>query len=144
MLHEDPRAFLSTKNSADLMLNRRGSERFAVAEDQAWLGWWEGRIFRKTPATLLDISQGGAKLTVEFSPPRRSTVWVCLEGPRQTAWVEGVMLDAVKLPDGHAEIRMAFREVCPYSFFEVAVFGDPAASETRSLVGGVAESGRSY
>lgn len=109
--------------------NRRQFERYASAEDQAWIGWWEGRIYRKSPATLLDISQGGAKLVAESSPPRRATIWICLDGPMRTEWVEAEALEVTRLRDGSARVRVAFREICPYTFFEVAVHG---FSETPS------------
>lgn len=103
--------------------NRRQHERYPTAEDQAWLGWWEGRTYRRSPATLIDISQGGAKIIAEIAPPRRSTVWICLDGPRRTEWVEAEVIEVIRLRDNTAEVRMAFREICPYTFFEVAVYG---------------------
>jgi hypothetical protein len=103
--------------------NRRQSERYAPADDQAWLGWWEGEIYRKSPATLVDISQGGVKVIALLAPPRRSTTWICLEGLHRTEWVEAEVLEVLRRPDGAAQVRMVFREICPYTFFEVAVYG---------------------
>jgi hypothetical protein len=105
--------------------NRRETERFGPADDQAWLGWWEGRIYRKSPATLINISQGGVKLIAVTAPPRRSTTWICLEGMHQTEWVEGQVLEVSRRPDGFADVRLGFCELCPYAFFEVAVYGFP-------------------
>jgi hypothetical protein len=102
--------------------------RYAAAEDQAWLGWWEGRIYRKSPATLVDISHGGAKVIAEIPPPRRSSIYICLDGEHRTEWVEAEVLEVIRLPDKTAQVRMAFRELCPYSFFEVAVFGRSRAA----------------
>ncbi len=104
-------------------VNRRQHERYAAAEDQAWLGWWEGRIYRRSPSTLINISHGGAKLIAELPPPRRSSVWVCLDGPRRTEWIEAEVIQVIRRPDQSAEVRIAFRELCPYTFFEVAVYG---------------------
>jgi hypothetical protein len=106
-------------------IDRRGSERFAPAQDQAWIGWWEGRVYRKSRATLLDISQGGARAVAEASPPRRATVWICLDGPNRTEWVEAEVLEVRRMPDGSALVRMAFRELCPYTFFEATLNGLP-------------------
>lgn len=105
--------------------NRRQWERSTVTEDQAWIGWWEERLYRKSPAALLDISQGGVRLASEFAPPCRSTAWVCLSGQRKTEWVEGTVLEVRRHPTGTFEVRLAFREICPYAFFEVAVYGFP-------------------
>jgi hypothetical protein len=102
---------------------QRQHVRYAAAEDQAWLGWWEGRTYRKSPATLMDISHGGSKAIAEIPPPRRSTIWICLDGPRRTEWIEAEVLEVVRRRDNTAEVRMKFREICPYSFFEAAVFG---------------------
>lgn len=122
MLQERPTRAAAPR-AAMTPADRRLHERHTTAEDQAWLGWWEGRVYRKSPSTLLDISHGGAKLIAEFAPPRRSTVWICLDGPRRTEWVEAEALQVNRLQDQTAEVRVSFREVCPYSFFEVAVYG---------------------
>src|SRR5579871_6023635 len=122
MSHES-RGRAEPEGGASTATNRRQFERYTTAEDQAWLGWWEGRIYRKSPATLLNISQGGVKVIAEVPPPRRSTVWICLDGPRRTEWVEAEVLQVTRLVDGTAQVRMAFREICPYTFFEVAVYG---------------------
>jgi hypothetical protein len=110
--------------------DRRQTERFAATEDQAWIGWWEGRLFRKSPATLIDISQGGAKLVADVAPPRRATVWVCLDGPHRSEWIEGITVEVTKFDNSSASIRLAFREVCPYSFFEVAIYRQPSTVES--------------
>ncbi len=115
--------------ACDTMANRRKWERYAVAEDQAWLGWWEGRVYRKSPAVMLDISEGGARVVAQTAPPRRATVWVCIAGAHKTEWIEASVLGVTKGSDGSSELRMAFREVCPYAFFEVAVYGYPAQLE---------------
>ena len=110
-------------------------ERYAASEDQAWLGWWEGRVYRKSPATLLNISHGGAKLIAEVTPPRRSTVWICLDGPRRTEWIEAGVLSVARLQDQSAVVRVLFREICPYTFFEVAVYGHNETTAETSLPG---------
>ncbi len=110
--------------------NRRSSERHAAAEDQAWIGWWEGRLFRKSPATLVDISQGGSKLVAEYPPPRRSAIWICVAGRHTTEWIEGEALEVSRQPDNTAVVRVKFREVCPYAFFEVVVYGSSSGSDS--------------
>lgn len=113
----------SGRSSMQLMENRRQSHRHAAATDQAWVGWWEGRLYRKSLAMLVDISEGGIKLISETPPPRRSPIWICVAGNHQTEWVEGVTLAVTPNIDGSAEVRVAFREACPPAFFEVVAHG---------------------
>jgi hypothetical protein len=124
--------------------DRRKSERFAASEDQAWVGWWEGRLFRKSPATLHDVSQGGAKLVADVAPPRRATTWVCLDGPHRSEWVEATTVEVMKLDDGTVSIRLAFREICPYTFFEVAIYGHPSTEESGQFAAVVDPAGRNW
>ena len=109
--------------------NRRESERFGPADDQAWIGWWEGRIYRKSPATLINISQGGVKLISVSAPPRRSTTWICLEGMHQTEWVEGQVLELTLVPDADIVrvscIRAVLPAVCSTLTWSVSVAGKP-------------------
>ena len=109
--------------------NRRNNGRFVPMEDRAWLGWWDGPTFRAVEAVLLNISKGGVLVQAETPPPRRSVVWICLEGPRRTEWVEGKTLEVGKerIASSTSEIRIMFDDICPYAFFEVAVFGWQAA-----------------
>lgn len=111
------------RSSMQLMDNRRQSARHAAATDQAWIGWWEGRLYRKSLAVLVDISAGGIKLIAETPPPRRSPIWICVAGNHQTEWVEGVSLEVTPNIDGSAEVRAAFRDACPSTFFEVVAYG---------------------
>jgi len=131
-----------------LQSNRRNSDRYIPAEDRAWLGWWEGSVFRTTEAELQNISKGGVLVRTALQPPRRSNVWICLEGPRRTEWVEGKVLDVAREQDKSATVRIMFDEICPYAFFEVAVYGWSAArlpgkgrslnEDAESLVQGLA------
>ena len=101
--------------------DRRKDERYSAADDRAWVGWWEGRIYRKSPAALVDISEGGARLVAEFGPPSRATAWVCVDGPHRTEWVEGVAVEVARLVDGTAAVHLAFRDACPAAFFMIAL-----------------------
>ncbi len=75
-------------------------------------------------------------MIAEIPPPRRSTIWICLDGQRRTEWVETQVIEVRLLPDNTAQVRMAFRELCPYSFFEAAVFGR-SESKVHTSAGGV-------
>jgi hypothetical protein len=124
------------EKSAELSANRRQSERHAAAEDQAWIGWWEGRLYRKARALLVDISHGGLKLISESPPPRKTSIWICVAGAHETEWVEGETLEVIRRNDGTGEVRVKFREVCPYAFFEVVAFGQELDSGEHTVVPG--------
>src|SRR6516165_5931535 len=49
---------------------RRSVCRYAVVQDSAWIGWWEGQAFQSTTAKIVDISLRGALLNVESFPPK--------------------------------------------------------------------------
>jgi hypothetical protein len=143
----DPRTKVDVsrgRSSTDLLNNRRQTERYAVAQDQAWIGWWEGRLYRKSPAVLIDISSGGAKLIAKYPPPRRSTIWICVAGQHQTEWVEGTSLDVLHAQDGSAEVRVSFRDVCPYAFFEVVVYGVGNGTEEFKAAHSTDSAGRAW
>ncbi|MDX2038641.1 MAG: hypothetical protein SFX72_18480 [Isosphaeraceae bacterium] len=112
-----------------LQSNRRSHDRYVPVEDRAWLGWWEGTTFRTTEATLLNISKGGTLVESEIAPPRRSIVWICLEGSRRTEWVPGKVLEVAREENSPPQTRVMFDEICPYAFFEVAVYGWQAARD---------------
>ena len=131
MIHE-PRTPVDgarVPTSTNLVDNRRQSERFPVAQDQAWIGWWEGQLYRKSPAVLVDISSGGAKLIASYPPPLRSTIWICVVGRHETEWVEATSIAVVRSNDGSAEVRVSFQGACPHAFFEVAVYGQVAVPD---------------
>jgi pSer/pThr/pTyr-binding forkhead associated (FHA) protein len=76
---------------------------------------------------LLDISQTGMLVLSPTVPPADQRVWLRLESPQPTDWVEVVVKGTS--PEGHGahRVRLAFRESCPYDFFKVALYRKPGS-----------------
>jgi hypothetical protein len=60
-------------------------------------------------------------------PPADQRVWLRLESPRSTDWVEVVMKGSSPEVHGAHRIRLAFRESCPYDFFKLALYRKPGS-----------------
>jgi hypothetical protein len=121
--------------------DRRTSSRYTPAVDQARVGWWDGKQFRTTSATLQNISTGGAAVTIdgqilpvdgEMAP---ATVWMCVVGQEPTEWVQSRIAGAMTGEDGTRRVRLAFAQHCPYEVFKASVWGDPAAQPPRAAPG---------
>ena len=104
--------------------DRRASSRFAVVHEQAWIGWWDDAVWHELPARLLNLSAGGLMLVSLGAPSTSEKAWICLDGAHRTEWIEGVVLAQRFLPSGERELRLRFSEVCPYAFFDLAIYGD--------------------
>ena len=103
---------------------RRSVYRYAVVQDNAWLGWWEGQAYQSTAAKIVDISLRGAMLTVETFPPKEQPVWFCPPGvSTNDEWIEVKMIGQKKKIFGPREVRIAFRKAFPYEIFKAVVYG---------------------
>jgi hypothetical protein len=108
---------------------RRSVCRYAVVQDCAWVGWWEGQEFRSTGAKIVDISLRGALLIVENFPPKDKPVFFCPPGAAANEeWMEVKLIAAKKRLFGPREIRIAFRKVFPYEVFKAVVYGPDSLS----------------
>lgn len=106
--------------------DRRSTPRYAPAQDQARLGWWDGGRFVSAEARLRDISSGGAALRVDHdSPPPPGSVWVCLAGAGE--WVATDLAGSSTSDNGACAVRLEFASVCPYEVFKAAVWGGTAS-----------------
>lgn len=106
---------------------RRSVCRYAVVQDSAWIGWWEGQAFQSTTAKIVDISLRGALLTVESFPPKEQSLWFCPPGANANEeWIEVKLIGSRKRIFGPREIRIAFRKVFPYEIFKAVVYGPEA------------------
>jgi pSer/pThr/pTyr-binding forkhead associated (FHA) protein len=76
-------------------------------------------------ARLVDISQTGMLVLSEKVPPADQQLWLRLENPLITEWVEVVMKGATHANQGGHSVRLAFREACPYDFFKAVVYQNP-------------------
>jgi hypothetical protein len=78
---------------------------------------------RYMDAEVVDISQTGmAVLGVEIPRPHQK-IWLRLEQPHPTDWVEVVLKGATQPVPGRHLIRLAFTQACPYDFFKAALYG---------------------
>jgi hypothetical protein len=79
-------------------------------------------------ARLVDISQTGIQVVSEAVPPADQRVWLRLESPQPSDWVEVVMKGTSPEGQGKAHrVRLAFLHSCPYDFFKVVVYRKPGA-----------------
>lgn len=122
------RAWVATRNQ-----DRRHMPRHAPREFGIWLGWWRGdREFFAVTAKLINISRGGALLSVVGPPPENHGVWVCLGASEPTECVAGRVLEVTTLSRRECALRVVFDEPCPPGFFQSAVCG--LANGTRGTV----------
>jgi hypothetical protein len=80
---------------------------------------------RSCGARILDISYTGVSLVSEAPLNGGQVIYVRLEGPETTEWVECVLRGVSPREDRTYLVRLAFRETCPYDFFKAAVYGKP-------------------
>jgi hypothetical protein len=104
--------------------DRRGAPRYTPAEALvACLCWHQGDEHKYTKGTIINVSATGILMMVDEVPPPKGAVWIRLEPPHPTDWVEG---DTVRVENHWGEpktARVRFREACPYDMFKAAVNG---------------------
>jgi hypothetical protein len=104
--------------------DRRAAPRYSTSESlAACLCWHVGEEHKYTQSEILNVSTTGLLLQVVESPPEHAKVWVRLEEPNPTDWVEA---DVVRVESRWGEpktARLRFRESCPYDIFKAAVNG---------------------
>ena len=74
-------------------------------------------------ARILDISQTGIALLTQATPREGQSVWVRLDGAAGSDWVEGTVRGVSQREPGMFQVRLSFRDGCPYDFFKIAVYG---------------------
>jgi hypothetical protein len=110
--------------------DRRATVRYPVIDHRAILAWEDGHGHRQVDARIVNLSQSGILLAAECSLPEgRQPVWLRLQEPRVTDWVDAVVLRtsrSLKLRltgRGTCLARLQFLPTCPYDFFKCAVHG---------------------
>lgn len=116
---KEPKSETAGKGNRD---DRRSSPRYNVVEDAAWLGWRDETEFQTRHALILDVSLRGASITAD-EVPETERVWICLDGPTPTDWIEARVVGVVRTRMGPHKLRLAFENQCPYAFFKAAVYG---------------------
>ena len=76
---------------------------------------------------LLDISQTGLLVLSTVVPPADGLIWLRLEAPQATDWVELVIMGTTPATDGAHRLRLAFRDACPYDFFKAVLYKKPGS-----------------
>ena len=74
--------------SEDPLRDRRRSPRYPALPNRARMAWQEGGRTRVSTARLLNISGVGALVVADEKPIKGQAVWVRLEEPAPTEWVE--------------------------------------------------------
>lgn len=100
---------------------RRVMPRHKALKYRVWLGWTRGNeAYFTNPARLVNISRGGALVSVSDPPPEGYPVWICIGEPEPSSCLEAVVLE-VRSAGKECSVRLEFREPCPHEFFESAV-----------------------
>ena len=100
----------------------RVSPRYKAIEDAAWLGWSVKSEFQTCHALILDVSLRGALIAAD-ELPNAERVWICLDGPTPTDWIEARVVNVVRTSLGPHKVGLSFETNCPYAFFKAAVYG---------------------
>jgi hypothetical protein len=100
--------------------DRRCDLRYTPAQSQIWAGWWNGAQFMVTQAKLINLSKGGALVSVGSRPPTSQPVWICVGTPHPVDHVQARVLDTSALCRDGFHARLEFHSPCPSSFFVAA------------------------
>lgn len=104
--------------------DRRCAPRYTPSGDViARLSWREGEEYCYTPAKIMNLSTTGALLQVQEEIPLGVPIWLRLDEPEPTNWLEGLVLRTEKLRGTERHLRVTFRESCPYEFFKATING---------------------
>ncbi|MFO0910973.1 MAG: PilZ domain-containing protein [Isosphaeraceae bacterium] len=105
--------------------DQRRSCRYEPVQSAIHLGWWDEPEFRSVPGGLRNLSTGGALLDAPVRPPQDESLWICMSGLPAGDWAEVRVVSVTPQPrsDAPYQIRVAFREGCPYELFSQAVHG---------------------
>jgi hypothetical protein len=109
--------------------DRRISPRYSAVKNRACLSWRVEAENCESTARLINISSSGALVLAEKRPARGRAVWLRLEVPVATEWVEATIVRIVKVPGvlwfrkTAYLVRICFKEPCPYHLFKLATHG---------------------
>jgi hypothetical protein len=101
-----------------------------AVRNRAFLSWKIEAESVESSARLINISTSGALVLAEKRPGRGPAVWLRLEVPVATEWVEATIVRIMKVPGllwfrkPAYLVRMHFKESCPYHLFKLATHGD--------------------
>ncbi|HEV3165456.1 MAG TPA: PilZ domain-containing protein [Isosphaeraceae bacterium] len=114
--------------------DRRVAHRYSPNEKViTCLGWQDAETYRYAQAEIVNISVSGLLLEADESPPQGQAVWLRLEEPHPTDWVEATVVPPHPGCRNPRTVRVAFRESCPYPFFKAVVNGFNGQDRLMSL-----------
>lgn len=119
--HRSP-TFLEPAHQASAA-ERRSESRYPASMDGAWIGWWVDEEFRQTRAMIVDISQNGMSLVTIESPVHQGEVFISIEIPSPSEWMEARLIERISTEHGTHQIRLLFIQPIPYDLFKAAVYG---------------------
>lgn len=118
--------------------DRRESARYPVTDHRAILAWEDGHGHRQVESRIVNLSQTGALLAMAAPlPAEQQPVWVRLEEPTVTDWVDAMVVRVSRsltsrlTGQGTCLARVRFLPTCPYDFFKCAVHGLALDDEQR-------------
>ncbi|MHC5536980.1 PilZ domain-containing protein [Singulisphaera rosea] len=102
--------------------DRRSMPRHPAHDMEIWVGWKrKEEAFFASPARLVNISRGGALVSVTEPPPQGEMAWLYLGESDPTDCLQANVLEIKRTREGGSFARLAFGEPCPHKFFEAAV-----------------------
>jgi hypothetical protein len=111
---------------------RRSLARYEPKQGAIFIGWTGPSGFVSTRAEIVNISLGGAAISVTGFPSGLCSALIRLiaddQGHRD--WVSGSVLEVRTILGGQQRIRMRFDGFCPYDFFKAILFTTEASDET--------------
>ncbi len=107
--------------------DRRRSCRYLALHVDSHIGWWQDSTFVHEPATLIDISMNGGRLTMKLKPDVAigKPIWYRPVGITNDEWIEAVLVAAIKPWLGKCSLRISFSSSFRYETFKAIVYGAP-------------------
>ncbi|MEO6809910.1 MAG: PilZ domain-containing protein [Isosphaeraceae bacterium] len=87
----------------------------------ARLAWGEGAETRQAPGRVVNISKGGAALSLAMALPESGLVRFRLEGGDSETWIEAWVLTVVPDARGWYRVRIQFLHPCPEAMLAAAI-----------------------
>ena len=98
--------------------DRRSAVRHPAVENEARLSWWVESECVERACRIQNIGLLGASIAVAEHPPGDHPLWLRLNAPIQTGWIEASLAWVLG-----PEFGVAFPGACPYDVFQALVPG---------------------
>ena len=124
----------AARPAGERLRDRRQAPRFPVVENRGFLSWWDDDACVVVPTQIKNLSALGALLLTETPPPVGEPLWLRIEAPIATDWIEVGLAWANE--SGAAGVF--FPSTCPYDLYrKLAVRPDAGgADEEESRIEG--------